>query len=174
MRRAPQQSPNPNRSQKVEDKPILNTEKETVRLLREANHAQGLKKGSIPSKKPARDSTGKLAHPVAEMDKSLRQEGHETILRRIRPNTVVGPFLDVIKQEVNSQRKEPSYAEHHSIELRHAEPQTKVWTVVSKSDCVSRRVDVSLSNRSWNLFIEENFTKMVRGLGHSTQNNVLF
>ena len=96
MRRAPEQSPNPERSQKVEDKPILNTEKETVRLHREANYAEGLKRVQSLRKKTARDSTGKLAHPVREMDKSLRQEGRELILRRIRPNTVVGPFLDVI------------------------------------------------------------------------------
>ena len=37
----------------------------------------------------------KLTFPVAEMDKSLRQEGPHTVSCRLPPNTQVTPILDV-------------------------------------------------------------------------------
>ena len=65
-------------------------EAETLRLWLNANYPVPLRTGQYLQTKPSVNSAEEWKQRAAELDKSLSARGEHTLLRRIRPNTVIG------------------------------------------------------------------------------------
>ena len=70
-------------------------EAEILRLCRNANYSVPLRTGQYLQTKPAVNSAEEWTQRAAELDKPLSARGEHTLLRRIRPNTVIGPVEEL-------------------------------------------------------------------------------